>query len=175
MPNKIIIAVLLPCSISHDSRAQRTIRSMSKDNKIDVYFIENVITDLSKLSFNQNVSLFPITDSPNSFKRKINAHTFFYLKNAFIVDFVKGKKRVYDIIYCHDLPTLFPAVKLKEYYKCKLVYDTHEIFTETINQFFPRKSTFVKAIIFKIFIHSPAFHLLCNHFNNFIRFTFLWF
>jgi glycosyltransferase involved in cell wall biosynthesis len=125
---------------------------MSKKYKIDVYFVENVITDLSKLKFNKNVKLIPVPDAPSSFKRKVNAHTLFYLKNAYVFDFIKSRHKKYDLIYCHDLPTLYPAVKLKEHYNCKLIYDTHEIFIETINQFFPRKSHFIKAIIFKIII-----------------------
>ena len=153
MSNQKIIAVLLPCSISQDSRAQRTIRSMSENYKLDVYFIENVIADLNKLSFNQNVNLFPIPDSLNNYKKKLITHSFFYLKNGFVFDFVIKNKRKYDIIYCHDLPTLYPAIKLKEYFESKLIYDTHEIFIETINQFFPRKPSFIKSLFFKTLIY----------------------
>ena len=54
----------------------------------------------------------------------------------------------YDYIWCNDLPTLNPGLKISKKLGAKLIYDSHEIYLETLNQFFPRDSRGVKKALF---------------------------
>ncbi len=64
----------------------------------------------------------------------------------------------YDAVWCNDLPTLIPATKISKKLNCKLIYDSHEIYTETLNQFFPRKARGIKKIIYSILLHVMKRH-----------------
>jgi len=54
----------------------------------------------------------------------------------------------YDYIWCNDLPTLNPGLKISKKLGAKLIYDSHEIYLETLNQFFPRNSKGIKKALF---------------------------
>ncbi|GAB4280951.1 MAG: glycosyltransferase [Marinilabiliales bacterium] len=151
------IAVLLSCSVIQDSRAQRTIKALSKEYFVDVFFNVTTANNLVENYFNKNVTLFPIFNSKTNFKKNIISHSFFYLKNRSIITHVKSNNRKYDLIYSHDLLTLFPAVKLKKYFNCVLVYDTHELYIETINQFFPKNTRFIKSFMFNFIVSFMRF------------------
>lgn len=142
------LAVLLHGSIQNDYRVIKTIESISKvvDEVWVFHFGKDVsIGDL----FNKRAKVKVVVCSKeNSFYSKILAHSFFcreylMLKKAVIQTNIK-----FDVIWANDLPTLFPAYRLKKKFNAKLIYDSHEIYTETINQFFPRNTKGIKKVVF---------------------------
>lgn len=145
------IAILLNEAIINDARVIRIIRTLCKDslNFIDLFYEE--ATDKDHLLFSENVRLFPSIRKVD-LKRKIIRHSFFYNEYLFFVKKVLLTKTKYDYIYANDLPCLKPAIILKQKLNAKVIYDSHEIYTETINQFFPYNSRGLKKIIFNLII-----------------------
>ncbi|MDF2438538.1 MAG: kanF [Bacteroidota bacterium] len=145
------IAILLNGDIINDSRVIRIIRTFSKDpkNNIDLFYIDG--TDSDKKLFSENVRLYSIQRDIN-FKTQVIRHSFFYNEFMFFIKEVLSTKINYDYIYANDLPCLKPAVKLKKLLCAKVIYDSHEIYLETINQFFPVRSSGIKKYIFKFLI-----------------------
>lgn len=145
------IAMLLNGDIINDSRVIRIIKTFSKNtnNFIDLFYIEG--SEADNLLFSKNVRLFSI-DRKITFKTKVLRHTLFYNEFLFFVKHVLSTKIKYDYIYANDLPCLKPAVKLKKKLGAKVIYDSHEIYIETINQFFPVNSKGIKKIIFRLMI-----------------------
>ena len=76
------------------------------------------------------------------FFNKIIKHSFFWNQHNQLYDIVLNRIRKLEIHYiiAHDLPTLKPALKIKNKIGAPLLYDSLEIYTETINQFFPKVS-----------------------------------
>jgi glycosyltransferase involved in cell wall biosynthesis len=56
------------------------------------------------------------------------------------------------------LPTLNAGFRISKKIQSKLVYDSHEIYVETINQFFPKNSHFVKHFVIEFIIKVMKFH-----------------
>lgn len=149
------VCVLLNGPICNDSRVIKEIRTMSTVAEVDLFYLEG--TDEDKLLFNNRVRLLPIKRSFN-FRTKIIQNTFFYREFLFYVDEVLKQKVKYDYIWANDFPDLMPAVRIKEKIGAKLIYDSHEIFIETLNQCFPSKAVFYKRILYKmcLFIMKKA-------------------
>lgn len=145
------IAMLLNGGIINDSRVIRIIKTFSKDqnNSIDLFYVDGDERD--DMLFSKNVRLFCI-DAKLTFKTQLLRHTFFYNEFLFFIKAVLSTKVKYDHIYANDLPCLKPAVILKKKLGAKVIYDSHEIFLETINQFFPGNSKGIKKLIFNFLI-----------------------
>jgi glycosyltransferase involved in cell wall biosynthesis len=142
------ICILLNGSIKNDSRVIKLIQTFSKHNYVDLYYINGEYGD--EKIFLDNVRLFPYEPDLNSIKNKIIKHTTFYNLYLFFAKEVTSKNVSYDFVYANDLPTLKPAYKIKQHFGCKLIYDSHEIYIETLNQFFPEKSKGIKKLIFNV-------------------------
>jgi glycosyltransferase involved in cell wall biosynthesis len=144
------ICMLLNGKVRSDSRVIKTIKSLSSVCKVDLYYINGNSDD--KDIFNSNVRVFSY-NKIDSLKSKIQKHSYFYNEYLFFVDFVISKNCKYDFIFSNDLPTLKPASILKSKIGGKLIYDSHEIYIETINQFFPKKTSGIKKILFNFLIN----------------------
>jgi glycosyltransferase involved in cell wall biosynthesis len=148
----IHIAVLLNNSIFHDTRVIKTILALCKiDNvKIDLFYIEPTKKDTELFDKNK-VRLFP-THLKKTLKAKLIKHSIFYKEFLQFVPEVLKTNTKYKYIISNDLPCLFPGVILKKKLNSILVYDSHEIYIETINQFFPSQTNPVRKLIFKMII-----------------------
>ncbi|MDY0282170.1 MAG: glycosyltransferase [Salinivirgaceae bacterium] len=144
------VCVLLNGSIINDSRVIKTIKTISKIAEVDLFYVN--ATDADKSIFEHNVLLFNCKQVRSNLTLKIVKHSCFYNEFLFYVDEVLKQKKKYDYIFCNDLPTLKPGYLLKLKLGSKLIYDSHEIFTGTINQFFPDNATFFKSLVFKSLI-----------------------
>ncbi|MBN2777432.1 MAG: glycosyltransferase [Bacteroidales bacterium] len=154
------ICILLNGPIKNDSRVRKVIKTLlnNNNNNIDLYYVFGDKTD--ELIFNGNISLFAIKYQVSNY-RKLLRHTFFYNEFNFIAREVLKNKKQYDYVWANDLPCLKPAVKIKKKTGAKLIYDSHEIYNETLNQFFPKKAVFIKSLIFKallLFMRFAGFY-----------------
>lgn len=133
----------------NDSRAQRTIRSMSDDVMIDYFFVSSPHIKINKTIFDENVNLYPLElETDNSISNKLIKHSFFFLESKFLINEVEKTSQQYDIIFAHDLLTSYAAYKLAEKHNAKIIYDVHDLYIETLNQLFPRNVSFQKQIFF---------------------------
>jgi len=141
------ICMLLNGEIKNDNRVIKMIRTLSKKSYVDLYYVHGSESD--KSIFNKNVNLYS-TICEASFKRKLIQHTFFIWEFNFFFSQVMDKNVNYDYIWCNDLPTLNPGLKISKKIGAILIYDSHEIYLETLNQFFPRNARGLKKILFEI-------------------------
>jgi glycosyltransferase involved in cell wall biosynthesis len=124
--------MLLDGPVVNDGRVRRMIQSLSEcGNEIDLYYFGG--SDADKKLFDENVSLVHCIINKSWFLTNI----FFQLKFSDILTKLTSKND-YDLIYCNDYPLLYTAVEIqKKFPKSKLLYDSHEIYCELFNQFFP--------------------------------------
>ena len=139
------ICMLLNGEIKNDNRVIKMIRTLSQKSHVDLYYVNGGEND--KSIFDKNVNLYSFNYEA-SLKRKLIQHTFFIWEFNFFFSRVMNRKVNYDYIWCNDLPTLNPGLKISKKLGVKLIYDSHEIYLETLNQFFPRNSFGLKKIIF---------------------------
>lgn len=140
------ICVLLNGSIASDSRVIREINTLSQVADVDLFYIDG--KDYDSKIFGNNVRLFSCR-KPSGFLSKLVRHTCFYNEYMFFVDEVLKHNIKYDYVWANDLPDLKPALKIKKKIGAKVIYDSHEIFIGTLNQFFPTKGKWYKAIMHK--------------------------
>src|SRR5690606_33316224 len=146
------ICVLLDNDILSDARVQRTVRALAKRFEVDLYYL---LRNKNKIKFDfdhPRISTFPVEYEASKFFKKVIKHTFFYREHAFFEPIVRNSGRRYDYIWANDLPMTFPAVKLKKHFKVPLIFDSHEIYTESLNQFFPATATGWKKTLFAFLI-----------------------
>tara|TARA_B110001452_G_scaffold75636_1_gene61381 strand:+ start:1326 stop:2486 length:1161 start_codon:yes stop_codon:yes gene_type:complete len=133
MKNKKI-AILGDSPLEFDARVQRLIKSFeTKGFDVDVYLPNLNKTDIN--IFNENVN-FEYYELNNSW---LNRNIFFWKKFSKVIKLVNSKNKDYNFIYINDYPLLYSGYKIKRQSKSLLIYDSHEIYIETINQFFPSK------------------------------------
>jgi glycosyltransferase involved in cell wall biosynthesis len=126
------IAMLVDGPINRDGRVIKIIKTLSLEHKVYVISLETSLP--VTISFNSNVFLSTYSIKKNWIYRNI----FFYKKYFNIINIAKKKNVDFDLIYCNDYPTLKIGVYLKKVFEgATLIYDSHEIYVETINQFFP--------------------------------------
>lgn len=141
------IAILLHGSIKSDYRVIKTMRSLAKKHEIHLFFCGIDADVLNHFEGFQNIKCFAIKQ-PKGWKQKFLAHTFFCYEYNFMIKEVLKNIEDYDVIWANDLPTLYPAAQLAKQQNAKLIYDSHEIFVETLNQFFIKGSNPLKNLIF---------------------------
>jgi glycosyltransferase involved in cell wall biosynthesis len=150
------IAMLLNGPVFNDYRVIKMIQTLSKDADIDLYYMDGNPEKDNQL-FEKNVQFFSY-QTTNSFSVKLLKHSFFCYEFNFLIKKVLNKKIAYDYVWCNDLPTLNAGFRISKKIQSKLVYDSHEIYVETINQFFPKNSHFVKHFVIEFIIKVMKFH-----------------
>jgi glycosyltransferase involved in cell wall biosynthesis len=148
--NESKIAMLLNGPIYNDSRMIKIIRTISSKHNLDLFYMDGN-KEVDKVLFNDKVALFPTNKKINFYNKAIR-HTFFYNEFNFFVEEALKTNKHYSHIYACDLPTLKPACILKIKNNAKLIYDSHELYIEGLNQFFPNyyKVGFFKKTLFDI-------------------------
>ncbi|MBP6091788.1 MAG: glycosyltransferase [Crocinitomicaceae bacterium] len=147
-------AVLLSGPIDNDYRVIKTITSLSTIGKVDLYCLAD---HYQIFATHKQVTVY-LFQQPNTLFSKFLRHSFFCFEFSFLAKTVLNKGKHYDVIWANDLPTLYPASKIAQTLGAKLIYDAHEIYCETLNQFFPQKSTFFKKTIFQGLITIMRLH-----------------
>ena len=149
--------ILLNGGIANDARVIKTIQSLSKNHLVDLYYVSP--NEHDKTLFNKNVRLFPVASPYGRFSKLLRMNLFFYTAFNFLADAAINSNQSYSFVWANDLPTLLPAYKIKNKLgiATKLIYDSHEIYTETINQFYSKSNSFIKNYIFKFLIMAMRF------------------
>lgn len=125
------VAVLLDGQIRNDGRVRRVVESLSEQYFVDLYCVGSDFDD--KSLFNEQVNVFHYHLSLSWWKINLRMDK----KFSDLVRVFSIQQKEYDFIYCNDYPLLSTAVELKKQTLSNLIYDSHEIYIETINQFFP--------------------------------------
>jgi len=143
------VAILLNGSITNDSRMIKITKTISKYALVDLFCIKGLDSDTE--IFDQNVHLIFLSP-PSGFYNKLIRHTFFYKEFNYFIDKVLQQKVKYTHVYACDLPMLEPAYKVKKALDAELIYDSHELYIEGLNQFFPsyNTSSFLKKQAFDL-------------------------
>lgn len=148
------IAIISDSGIQHDARVQRLVKSFAHKGFAVDLFLPNYKDHGATLFENEDVRLIAYTLDAS----RINKNLFFWKKYSNCIQKVLDQKKQYDFIYVNDYPLLYSGVQLKNQLKVPLIYDTHEIYVETINQFFPTAG--IKGIFGKLWI---AFNKFLHH------------
>lgn len=149
------IAILLHKSIINDYRVLKTVETLSREHEIDVYYIKKQ-SNLAQTTSN-NVRFIPI-EHKNNLKIRLLRHSLFCYEFDYMYRYIIAQNTKYDIVWANDLPTLVTGHLLAKKIRAKLFYDAHEIYTETLNQFFPRDKKGLKNIIFATLIAIMRWH-----------------
>jgi hypothetical protein len=98
------IAMLLNGPIFNDYRVVKMINTLTKEAKIDLYYIDGN-EQIDQMLFNEHVRLFSIQQG-DFFKRKLLKHSLFCYDFNFFIKTVLDKDIEYNFVWCNDLPTL---------------------------------------------------------------------
>lgn len=147
------LAILLHGELKNDYRVIKTIRTLSVEFDVSVFFVGNE----TPVGLNDTVQLHSV-QYPTSFKQKLLRHSYFTKEYAFLEQAVLESGTTFDLIWANDLPTLLPASKLANRFGAKLIYDSHEIYNETLNQFFPANAGFPKGNIARFLLRTMRRH-----------------
>lgn len=151
------IAILLHSNIKSDYRVIKTMRTLASQFKIVLFFHGKQADVLNHFADLDNIHSIAIQERTD-FKGKILRHTFLCYEFDYMVDEVVKLGLKFDIVWANDLPTLSPASKIAKKMKAMLIYDAHEIYSETINQFFIPTKNLCKNFVFHLLIYIMQRH-----------------
>ncbi len=150
------IAMLLQGTIANDHRVIKMINTLCKEHEIDLFCLADT-QNIRPQELRPEANVFFVQHAVN-LKTLFLRHSFFCFEFNHFTKTVLKQKTDYDIVWANDLPMLYPAHSLARRLNAKVVYDSHEIYIETLNQFFPEKSSLVKGIVLKILLNFMKFH-----------------
>ncbi|HPG73246.1 MAG TPA: glycosyltransferase [Bacteroidales bacterium] len=143
------VCVLLAGAIHKDFRVIKTMNVLSRYCRVDLYYLKPAPGD--ETLFGDNVQLFPVAPA-SGLKQRILRHSFFYNEYNYLAREVIKQNQHYHFIWANDLTVLKPALAIKKTTGARLIYDSHEIYIETLNQFFPEQSRGFRKMAFGILL-----------------------
>ena len=136
------ILIILKCPLTNQGRMINFLNSLSKIHNVTLFSLDdgNKIKSEKITHYTYHIK--------NGILNKLLKHSFFWLEFFELTKIIKNQleEKDFDFIICHDLPVLYPSLKLKKHFQSKLMYDSLEIYNETINQFFPATKGVKKVI-----------------------------
>lgn len=130
--------ILLNGRIPQDARVIRQANALADLGKVTIYaaFGEDATRPGA---LNKHIEL-RYYAYPDALKQKMLKHSFIHREYDFMAAGFYQKDESFDFCIANDLPCLHPALMLKKKGMVKrVIYDAHEIYSETIRQFFPGK------------------------------------
>lgn len=125
------IALVFEGTLKNDARVLREVTSLAEKWDVDVFSSKVNLEDQESVPTNVKVTSYV------SNQKWLYRNIFFGKKYHSLLKIIDPFD--YCALICIDYPTLELGYKLKRINpKLKLIYDSHEIYIETINQFFPR-------------------------------------
>lgn len=145
------VCILYQYDINNNGNIYRILKTFSEQGiETDLYYID----DLPNIEFEFNgIQFFPIKLVKN-ISEKFHRHVDYLNQYNCLLEAVIASNKQYEKIIAIDLPTLKQGVALKKIMpKAQLVYYSLEIYTETINQFYPLKAKFPKNLAFSLIVN----------------------
>ncbi len=150
------VAMLLDGQIHQDYRVTKMIQTLSTVYFVDLYYVNGNIEN-DKLLFSDNVNLISLKYEDSKFTKLLRHTLFCYEFNFFISAVVKSKNK-YDLIWANDLTTLYQAHVISKKLNAELIYDSHEIYIETLNQFLPSNAKGFKKVVVTFLLKVMRLH-----------------
>lgn len=152
------VCILSHGPISNDGRVLKTLDFLNKSGfNVCVFFPESSPGESTFPEKDKNICLFP-EKKRNSIFRKFLRHSLFPFELNYLSEAARRSKKQFDFIFVNDLPCLMAGRKIQKTNPgSKLIYDSHEIFNETVNQFFPTNAGFFKSLFYKGLIRFMRF------------------
>jgi glycosyltransferase involved in cell wall biosynthesis len=139
--------VLLDSPVTFNGRAQRTASTLSALGP--VLLVTSGGTEQDQALFDDRVEVkTTVRPEPAGLRRFVLLHR----QNDQLADAALESGRKFDVVWANDYSTLHPARRIARATGAKLVYDSYEIWLETINQFFPRDAPQPKATAFRVIV-----------------------
>ncbi len=139
--------MLLDGAVSNDSRVQRTARTLSELGH--VLLVTSGGSDRDQDLFDERVTVIPtVRPAPSGLRKWFLLHR----QNDQLAGAALAEGRNFDLVWANDYSTLFPALQVAHETRAKLIYDCHELWLETVNQFFPTDAPTPKRQIFRVVI-----------------------
>lgn len=151
------IAILLHSNIKSDYRVIKTMRTLAKEYEVFLFFHGKAEDVLNHFYEYDNIRCIAIEERAGLIQKALK-HTFFCYEYTYIVNEVFRTKENFDLVWANDLPMLYPARVIAKKLNAKLIYDSHEIYNETINQFFIKGNNAIKNLAFEILIKIMKWH-----------------
>lgn len=127
------LGIVFQGTLRTDGRVLREVNSFSPHFDV-IYVFASLVHEDDHLLVPSNVKIIPFKLNSNW----INRNLFFGKQFLSVLSVIESAKL--DILICIDYPTLKLGTLLKKKQQSlELVYDSHEIYIETINQFFPKR------------------------------------
>jgi glycosyltransferase involved in cell wall biosynthesis len=145
--SEIQLCVLLAGPIAHNGRVQRTARTLSEFGS--VVLVTSGGSESDQTLFDDRVEVVTtVRPVPSGLRKWILLHR----QNDQLADAAVATGRTFDFVWANDYSTLTPALRLARRTDAKVIYDSHEIWLETINQFFPTDVPTLKRVIFRAIV-----------------------
>ena len=123
---------------------------MAKHAAVDLYHVpDRPGESVAGMFEHPNIRVFPVGRRPTRLGW-LWRHSCFFFELAFFVEAVQARGERYDVIYAHDLPVGYAALRLAQRHRAKIIYDVHDLYLETINQLFPRNASGLKRSFFSL-------------------------
>lgn len=139
--------VLLAGPVTNNGRVQRTTRTLSELGEVTLVTSGGAAGD--QALFNDRVHVIPTVRRALSGLRK---WFLLHRQNDQLADAALASGRKFDLVWANDYSTLWPARRIVEATGARLVYDSHEIWLATVNQFFPDNVPLLKRLAFRVII-----------------------
>lgn len=141
---RLSFCVLLDGPVTYNGRVQRTARTLSRFGPVLLVTSGGSADDDG--IFDDAVEVLPtVRPAPAGLRRFVLLHR----QNDHLADAALAAGRAFDVVWANDYSTLFPGRRIARETGAKLVYDSHELWIETVNQFFPGDAPQPKALAFR--------------------------
>lgn len=141
---QLSFCILLDGPVTYNGRAQRTARTLSRFGPVLLVTSGGSLDDQG--IFDEGVEVLPtVRPAPAGLRRFVLLHR----QNDHLADAALAGGRDFDVVWANDYSTLFPGRRIAREIGAKLVYDSHELWIETVNQFFPGDAPQPKALAFR--------------------------
>lgn len=141
------ICILLDGPVTHDSRVQRVARTLNALGQV-------LLVTAGGSEADQELFGDGVVVSPTALPNPVGLRKWFLLhrQNDGLADAALAEGRRFDLVWANDYSTLYPALRIASATGAKVVYDSHEIWLETVNQFFPSDAPLHRRIAFRLIL-----------------------
>jgi glycosyltransferase involved in cell wall biosynthesis len=127
-----VVCVLLDGPVTFNGRVQRTVTTLSRLGP--VVLVTAGGTERDQELFGEGVEVRTTSrPAPSGLRKFVLLHR----QNDGLIEAALAGDPKFDVVWANDYSTLHPGLEIARATGAKLVYDSHELWIETVNQFFP--------------------------------------